>query len=233
MMSQAPARYYHGARNALKPGDWIEPNAAPDEAGSTRPRVFCSPELDEAIWEAELASGDGPARIYVVEPSGPVEPAASVRVQPGHPWMSCCSTKPLRVIDEVTEWPFYHGTRASLSVGELLTPGRAPNFGARDRETNYIYMTCTLDAAKWGAELADGDSAGRIYIVEPTGPIEEDPNLTNQKFRGNPTRSFRSQQPLRVIGEVSEWRGHSTEAIQAMKRGLEQLDRLGVEPVDD
>jgi rifampin ADP-ribosylating transferase len=90
-----------------------------------------------------------------------------------------------------------------------------------------------LDAATWGAELAIGEGPGRIYIVEPTGPIEDDPNLTNKKFRGNPTRSFRSREPLRVTGEIMDWQSHSPEALKVMKDGLEQLERLGIEPIDD
>ena len=97
----------------------------------------------------------------------------------------------------------------------------------------YVYMTRTLDAATWGAELAVGEGRGRIYVVEPTGPIEDDLDLTDKKFRGNPTQSFRSREPLRVTGEITEWEGHSPEALKAMKDGLEQLERLGAEPMDD
>jgi hypothetical protein len=78
----------------------------------------------------------------------------------------------------------YHGTRANLKPGDLIQPGHPPNFGNRDRTTPHVYLTRTLDAAIWGAELAAGEGPGRIYLVEPTGPIEEDPNLTNTKFRG-------------------------------------------------
>ena len=99
--------------------------------------------------------------------------------------MSYRSREPLRVTGEVTEWPrrFYHGTRADLKPGDLIKPGHAPNFGNQDRTTTYVYLTRTLDAATWGAELALGEGPGRIYIVEPTGPIEDDPNLTDKKFR--------------------------------------------------
>jgi len=90
-----------------------------------------------------------------------------------------------------------------------------------------------LDAATWGAELAAGDGPGRIYIVEPTGVIEDDPNLTDKKFRGNPTKSFRSREPLRVTSEIIDWHGHSPEALKAMQDALEQLEQLGVEPIDD
>jgi rifampin ADP-ribosylating transferase len=152
---------------------------------------------------------------------------------PGHPAMSCRSREPLRVTGEVTEWSLYHGTQADLKPGDLIKPGHIPNFGNKVRTTTYIYLTRTLDAATWGAELAVGEGPGRIYIVEPTGPIEDDPNLTNKKFRGNPTKSFRSREPLRVTGEITDWQGHSPEALKAMKDGLERLERLGVEPIDD
>ena len=90
-----------------------------------------------------------------------------------------------------------------------------------------------MDAATWGAELAVGEARGRIYIVEPTGPIEEDPNLTNKKFRGNPTKSFRSRDPLRVARELTDWEGHSPAAIQAMRDGLERLKRLGLAIIEE
>jgi len=147
--------------------------------------------------------------------------------------MSWCSREPLRVTGEVTEWLHYHGTRADLQPGDLMKPGHISNFGATPRTANYIYFTRTLDAATWGAELAVGEGRGRIYIVEPTGPIEEDPNLTNKRFRGNPSKSFRSREPLRITGEIADWKGHAADAIQAMKDGLERVKQLGVEAIDD
>jgi hypothetical protein len=127
---------------------------------------------------------------------------------------------------------FFHGTKADLKTGDSIEPGRAANYGQLDRTTTYVYLTGTLDAAIWGAELARGEGRGRIYIVEPTGAIEDDPNLTDQKFQGNPTKSFRSRQALRVIGEVVRWQGHSPEQLKVMKDGLERLRNQGVEPVD-
>jgi hypothetical protein len=121
---------------------------------------------------------------------------------------------------------FYHGTRADLKPGDLIEPGYTSNFGKRKR-AGYVYLTGTLDAAAWGAELALGEGPGRIYVVEPTGPIMDDPNLTDKKYPGNPTESYRSGEPLRVTGEVAEWQGHSAEAVTAMKdaiKGLEPLD---------
>lgn len=100
--------------------------------------------------------------------------------------------------------PFYHGTKADLKPGDLLEPGYSSNYGER-KKANYVYLTATLDAAIWGAELAVGDGPGRIYHVEPIGTIEDDPNLTDKKFPGNPTRSYRTRQPLRVVGEVLDW----------------------------
>jgi hypothetical protein len=122
---------------------------------------------------------------------------------------------------------YYHGTRADLKPGDLVEPGRTSNYGKRKKNA-YVYLTATLDAAIWGAELAVGDGRGRIYIVEPTGPIEDDPNLTDKRFPGNPTKSYRSREPLRVTGEVRDWQGHSPETIQAMKDSIE-----GLEPIDD
>lgn len=127
---------------------------------------------------------------------------------------------------------FYHGTKADLKPGDLIEPGRPPNFGRRDRITTCVYLTGTMDAAAWGAELAIGEGPGRIYVVEPTGPIVDDPNLTDKKSPGNPTKSYRSQEPLRVLGEITDWEGHSPEAISAMKENLERLKRQGVEPID-
>jgi hypothetical protein len=127
---------------------------------------------------------------------------------------------------------FYHGTRADLLPGDLLEPGYTSNYGSR-RKASFIYMSATLEAAVWGAELALGEGPGRIYMVEPTGLFVDDPNLTDKRFPGNPTKSYRSREPLRVTGEVAEWQGHSPGALKAMKDHLEQLRLKGVEPVDE
>jgi Rifampin ADP-ribosyl transferase len=131
---------------------------------------------------------------------------------------------------EVTTWDHYHGTRADLRLGDLIEPGYAANFGPTPRIANFVYFTRTLDASVWGAELAAGEGRGRIYLVEPTGLVEDDPNLTNARFKGNPTKSFRSRSPLRVIGELSEWKGHPPESIGRMKEGLARLSQHGVAP---
>lgn len=127
---------------------------------------------------------------------------------------------------------YYHGAKADLKAGDLIRPGYASNFGKR-KTTKFVYLTATLDAATWGAELAQGEGRGRIYIVEPTGPFEDDPNLTDQRFRGNPTKSYRTRDPLRVVGEVADWTGHTPEQLQAMRDGLAELDRRGVEAIED
>jgi len=127
---------------------------------------------------------------------------------------------------------FFHGTKADLRPGDLLEPGRAPNFGDLERTTTWVYFTGTLDAATWGAELALGDGPGRIYVVEPTGPIEDDPNLTDKKFPGNPTKSYRSHSPLRVTGELEGWHGHAPEQLKAMRDGIAAARLQGHEPID-
>jgi rifampin ADP-ribosylating transferase len=95
-----------------------------------------------------------------------------------------------------------------------------------------VYLSATLDAAIWGAELAVGAGRGRIYIVEPTGPIEDDPNLTDKKFPGNPTKSYRARSPFRIVGEVTEWKGHSPDQLKQMHDRLEYLKQLGVEAIE-
>ena len=126
---------------------------------------------------------------------------------------------------------FYHGTRADLKPGDLIVAGRRSNFGTR-KESSWVYLTGTLDAAIWGAELAVGEGRERIYVVEPTGPIMDDPNLTDKKFQGNPTQSYRSREPLRVTGEVTGWQGHSPERLKEMKDRLQQLKAQGIEAID-
>lgn len=127
---------------------------------------------------------------------------------------------------------YFHGTKADLKTGDTIDPGFSSNFGKRNKAA-FVYVTATLDAAIWGAELAIGHAPGRIYVVEATGPLEDDPNLTDQKFPGNPTKSFRSRDPVRVIGEVMHWTGHSHEQLRAMQDGLAELARRGVEAIED
>jgi len=127
---------------------------------------------------------------------------------------------------------YYHGTKADLKVGDLIEPGNASNYGKR-KQARFVYLTATLDAAIWGAELAVGAGRGRIYIVEPTGLFEDDPNLTNKRFAGNPTKSYRSLKPFRVIGEVTEWTGHSPAQLKEMHDHLENLKQRGIEAIEE
>ena len=129
--------------------------------------------------------------------------------------------------------PFYHGTKADLRPGDVLQPGYRSNYGTGRKAANFVYLTATLDAATWGAELSVGEGPGRIYQVEPTGPIEDDPNLTDKRFPGNPTRSYRTREPLRVVGEVADWEPHDSEVLQAMRDRLAELDRQGVEAINE
>jgi rifampin ADP-ribosylating transferase len=127
---------------------------------------------------------------------------------------------------------YLHGTKADLAVGDLLLPGRKSNF-EEGRVMNHVYFTATLDAATWGAELAAGEGRGRIYLVEPQGAFEDDPNVTDKKFPGNPTQSFRTREPLLVVGELVDWVGHSPDKLRAMRDGLAALKRQGAAQIED
>lgn len=127
---------------------------------------------------------------------------------------------------------FFHGTKAELKIGDLIEIGNTSNYGQR-KNAKYIYLTSTLDAAIWGAELAFGELRGRIYLVEPTGPIEDDPNLTDKKFPGNPTKSYRSVHPFKVVGEVTIWQGHAPEQVKAMKDGVAKLIEQGIDAIEE
>lgn len=127
---------------------------------------------------------------------------------------------------------YYHGTKADLKIGDLIEVGFVSNYGTK-RKSKYIYLSETLDAATWGAELAFGDGKERIYIVEPTGAIEDDPNVTDKKFPGNPTKSYRSQHAFKVVNEVQDWQGHSPEQLKIMKDHLEKLKEQGIEAIED
>ncbi|MBW8901858.1 MAG: NAD(+)--rifampin ADP-ribosyltransferase [Massilia sp.] len=132
--------------------------------------------------------------------------------------------------------PFYHGTRIRFQPGDLLTPGRASNF-EEGRISNNVYFSASLEAAIWGAELATrlaGDEGrGHVYVVEPTGAFEDDPNLTNKRFPGNPTRSYRTRDALRIVAEVEDWQGHPPETIRQMLDHLEELKRAGRAVIED
>jgi rifampin ADP-ribosylating transferase len=135
-------------------------------------------------------------------------------------------------MDDPSQVLYYHGTRADLKPGALIQPGFRSNYGSQ-KKANHVYLTGTIDAAVWGAELAVGEGPGRIYLVEPTGPIEDDPNLTDKRFPGNPTKSYRTRDPLRVTGELTDWEGHPADVLQAMKDHLERLAQDGIEAIDD
>lgn len=132
--------------------------------------------------------------------------------------------------------PFYHGTKANLAIGDLLTTGHSSHF-ENGRALKHVYFSALVEPAIWGAELAMAlsrlEGRGYLYIVEPTGPFEDDPNLTNKRFPGNPTRSYRTRDPLRIVGVVEDWEGHPAETLQAMLDSLEDLKRRGLAIVED
>jgi rifampin ADP-ribosylating transferase len=126
---------------------------------------------------------------------------------------------------------YFHGTRADLEPGDLIAVGYKSNF-TDVKPLSSIYFTATLDAAIWGAELAVGSGRERIYVVEPTGPIMDDPNLTDKKFPGNPTLSYRCRDPLRVLGEVTKWQGQSPERIRQMRDNVARAKADGPDIID-
>lgn len=126
---------------------------------------------------------------------------------------------------------FFHGTKADLKIGDFIITGKKKNYND-DRKSEYVYFAGTLEAAVWGAELAEGDGQERIYVVEPTGDYENDPNLTDKKFPGNPTKSYRSIQPLKIVAEVVKWEGHSPEVLNNMIENLKKLSENGIKAID-
>jgi len=126
--------------------------------------------------------------------------------------------------EPLDEGPFYHGTRADLRIGDLLTAGYQSNYRP-EITMNHIYFTASgRDGAGLAAALAKGDGPERVYLVEPTGPFEDDPNVTDKKFPGNPTRSYRSKDPLRIIGEVTKWRRLTPEELRMWRERLAKID---------
>lgn len=125
----------------------------------------------------------------------------------------------------------FHGTRADLVPGDFIAVGHLSNF-MEGTPLSWVYFTTTLDAAIWGVELAVGDGPGRIYVVEPTGPIVDDPNLTDKKFPGNPTLSYRSQSPLLILAEVAKWQGHGPQQIHLMKENVARSKARGIGTID-
>lgn len=127
---------------------------------------------------------------------------------------------------------FFFFLKADLKVGDFIITGKKKNYND-DRESKYVYFAGTLEAAIWGAELAEGDGKERIYVVEPTGDYENDPNLTDKKFPGNPTKSYRSKQPLKIVAEVIKWEGHSPEILNNMIENLRKLSEDGIKAIDE
>ncbi len=126
---------------------------------------------------------------------------------------------------------FFHGTKADLKVGDYLTSGHKKNY-KDERISRYVYFAGTLDAAIWGAELAEGEGEERIYVVEPEGDFEDDPNVTDKKFPGNPTKSYRTMEPVKIVAEVKNWQGHPAEVLNAMLENLKRIEEAGIKAID-
>ena len=127
---------------------------------------------------------------------------------------------------------YFYGTRSDLKMGDFIETGYNSNYG-KQKNAKYIFLSATLDAAIWGAELAQGEARERIYLVEPTGPIEDDPDLTDKKFPSNPTKSYRSIHPFKIVGEVINWQGHPEEQVKEMKDALTKLKEQGIDSLND
>ncbi len=136
---------------------------------------------------------------------------------------------PPRVVDD--PGPFFHGTRADLRPGDLLTPGWQSNYGSR-RIANHIYMTALPEGAPLAAVIAHGDGAPRVYRVQPLGTIEDDPNVTDKRFPGNPTRSYRTTEPVRITEEVVDWQPPPAEVVERIRKGMAEIAELGIEAMD-
>jgi hypothetical protein len=132
--------------------------------------------------------------------------------------------------------PFFHGTKQVFAVGDQVVAGQPSNF-QNGRASNHVYFAGLLEPAIWGAELATALTAsegrGHVYVVEPTGPFEDDPNVTNKRFAGNPTRSYRTRHPMRVVSEVQNWEGHPPEVLRSMLDSLAQLKDQGLDLIED
>lgn len=132
--------------------------------------------------------------------------------------------------------PFYHGTRVEFRDGDEIVAGRGSNFH-RGRVSNNVYFSALVETAVWGAELATSlagsDERGHVYVVEPTGPFEDDPNVTNKRFPGNITQSYRTREPMRVLREVHDWVGHDPEVLQGMLDNIARLREQGLDVIED
>jgi rifampin ADP-ribosylating transferase len=223
LFGDTPAEGYcmHGLTTAFLSGRWIRIDARGNKPGvdaqfSLDTERLAFPVRPE-LGESELSDNfSAPPASLVAALDAHEDLHALIKVLP----------------DRQDAGPFFHGTKANLSVGDMLEPGFSSNYGERQL-ARFIYLSATMDAAIWGAELAVGEGRGHIYQVEPTGAFEDDPNLTDKKFPGNVTRSYRTREPLRVICEVTDWQGHPAEAIQKMLDALAELKRRGVEAIND
>ena len=132
--------------------------------------------------------------------------------------------------------PFYHGTKLTFEVDAELVPGHSSNF-QQGRVSNNVYFSALIETAVWGAELAAGlagsSERGHIYLVEPTGPFEDDPNVTNKRFPGNITQSYRTRHPMRVLGELDTWEGHAPDVLKGMLDRLALLREQGLDVIED
>ncbi len=126
---------------------------------------------------------------------------------------------------------YFHGTRAQLQIGDAIVPGSPSNYG--DRRAKFAYVSSNLNVAIWGAELAVGDGTPRIYVVEALGAIEDDPNVTDKKFPGNPTRSMRSRDGFRIVGEVVGWRRHDNAEVREARERVDAALAAGVPIFDE
>lgn len=206
---------------------------APDALAGELHRSVAEADHGQVASDRERSGlgSDGCGHVWRNPRSGTRIPACGGQMQVGT--FGAMSGSAVPVPFEIYQAGVYlHGTKADLEVGDLLVAGRESNY-ERGRSMNYVYFTATLDAATWGAELASGEGRGRIYLVEPTGAFEDDPNVTDKKFPGNPTQSFRSREPLRIVGEVHDWVGHPPEALAAMRAGVAAALRRGSSAIED
>lgn len=199
----------------------------PPNVVETDPQTWLELATGELTWADAVAAGRVSASGERADLSA-LLPLQAARARGPHTRPMTAAPVPFQVHESGA---YLHGTKARLQIGELLEAGRPSNFGA-GHAAGYVYVTQTLDAATWGAELAAGEGRGHIYLVEPTGALEDDPNLTNQRFPGNPTRSYRTREPVRVVGEVTDWVGHPPEQLQTMRQHLAELAAQGVEADD-
>jgi hypothetical protein len=126
---------------------------------------------------------------------------------------------------------YFHGTKRTLTIGDLIVPGNEANYG--QRKAKFVYASSNLNVAIWAAELALGEGPGRVYVVEPMGAVEDDPNLTDKKFPGNPTNSYRAREGFKVVAEVKAWRGHPPDAIKAARESVDLALKNGAPIIED